>query len=228
MQQVPASRDSGSKARVRRLDEKCQCRSPSGTTSPKIFPSCLYALTDQLEESWKDFPEPENEEVLTEYRALPLADPPAVEEVEDEIWTPTLNASRCILLRNKQHKTPKSQVKGRRNRLKWIEARSCVQSKVGKEKLPTIKKVIANMPLHSGKDKMTLVLLTLEHMENLSTMHAITKYRVGLGGGPCVNFLKDKKQEGSTQPARAKGQMYQALELYEIMNVESVFGGLYS
>ena len=84
------------------------------------------------------------------------------------------------------------------------------------------------MPLHSGKDKMALVLLTLEHMENLSTMHAITKYRVGLGGGPCVNFLKDKKQEGSTQPARAKGQMYQALDLYEIMNVESVFGGLYS
>jgi hypothetical protein len=91
-----------------------------------------------------------------------------------------------------------------------------------------IKKVIAKMPLHSGKDKMALVLLTLEHMENLSTMHAITKYRVGLGGGPCVNFLKDKKQEGSTQPARAKGQMYQALDLYEIMNVESVFGGLYS
>ncbi len=27
---------------------------------------------------------------------------------------------------------------------------------------------------------------------------------------------------------RAKDQTYQALELYEIMNVESVFGGLYS
>ena len=62
---------------VRRLDEKCQCRSPGGTTSPNILPSCLYALTDQ---PWK-FPEPENEEVVTEYRALPRADPLVFEEV---------------------------------------------------------------------------------------------------------------------------------------------------
>jgi hypothetical protein len=33
--------------------------------------------------------------------------------------------------------------------------------------------------------------------------------------------------EGSRKTARAKGQTCQALELYEIMNVESVLGGLY-
>jgi hypothetical protein len=94
-----------------------------------------------------------------------------------------LNTSRRILLGNKQHKAPKSQVKNRRNRLKWIEAGSCVQSKVGKDESPKIK-VIAKLPQHSGKDKMAPVLLTLEHMENLRT---ITKYRDGLGEGPSVN-----------------------------------------
>ena len=73
-----------------------------------------------------------------------------------------------------------------------------------------------------------LILLILKHKENLLTIDAIKKYRVGLGGEPSVNFLAEKQQEGSTRPARAKGQTYQASELYEIMNVESVFGGLYS
>jgi hypothetical protein len=40
-------------------------------------------------------------------------------------------------------------------------------------------------------------------------------------------FLKDKKQAGSKKPASAKGQLYEALKLYAIMKVESVFGGLY-
>jgi hypothetical protein len=67
--------DEGRTARewVRRLDENCQCRSPIGTTSQNILQSCLYTLTDQPAESWKDFPEPENEEVVTEYRALQRA-----------------------------------------------------------------------------------------------------------------------------------------------------------
>jgi hypothetical protein len=41
--------------------------------------------------------------VVTECRALPLADPKKVDEIENEIWTLTLNASRRILLKNKQH-----------------------------------------------------------------------------------------------------------------------------
>ena len=41
-------------------------------------------------------------------------------------------------------------------------------------------------------------------------------------------FLNDKKQEGSTRPVRGKGQTYQALEIYEIVNVDSVLGGRYS
>jgi hypothetical protein len=44
-------------------------------------------------------------------------------------------------------------------------------------------KVIAKMPLQA------LILLTLEHKENLRTADAIHKYRVGLGGEPCVKFL---------------------------------------
>jgi len=79
--------------------------------------------------------------------------------------------------------------------------KDCVQSKVGKDKSPKIKKVIqkviAKMPLHSGKDKMALVLLTLEHMENLRTMHAITQYRDGLGGGPCVYFSTIRSKRGA-------------------------------
>jgi hypothetical protein len=53
--------------------------------------------------------------VVREYRALPLADPRAVEEVENGIWTLTLNASGRILLKNKQHNANKSHDKGRRN-----------------------------------------------------------------------------------------------------------------
>jgi hypothetical protein len=169
--------------------------------------------------------------VVTEYHALQLANPRAVEEIENGIWTLTLNASRRILLRNKQHKAPKPQVKGRRNRLKWIEARSCVQSKVGKDKSPKIKKVkAAKMPSHSGKDKMTLVLLTLEHMENLRTMNHGRYHKVQgwIGRSAVRRFLNYKKQEGSTRPVRVKGQTYQALEIYEIVIVESVFGELYS
>jgi hypothetical protein len=75
---------------------------------------------------------------------------------------------------------------------------------------------------------MALILLTLKHLENLKTDDAIAKYEVGLGGGTCVNFLIDKKQAGSRRPALAKGQFYEALKLFEIMKVESVFGGLYS
>ena len=45
------------------------------------------------------------------------------------------------------------------------------------------KKVIAKMPLQA------LILLALEHRENLRNADAIRKYRVGLGGEPCVNFL---------------------------------------
>jgi hypothetical protein len=62
----------------------------------------------------------------------------------------------------------------------------------------------------------------------LKTDDAIAKYEVGLGGEPCVNFLKDKKQAGSRKLALAKGQFYEALELFEIMKVGSVFSGLYS
>jgi hypothetical protein len=158
----------------------------------------------------KIFPEPENEEVLTEYHALQLVDPRAVEEIENGIWALMWNASRRILLRNKQHKAPKPQVKSRRNRLKWIEARSCVQSKVGNDKSPKIKKVIqkviAKMSLHSGKDKMALVLLTLEHMENLRTMHAITQYRDGLGGGPCVYFSTTRSKRGARGQCGARAR----------------------
>jgi hypothetical protein len=46
------------------------------------------------------FPEAENKDVVREYRALPLADPRAVEEVENGIWTFTLKACRRILLKN--------------------------------------------------------------------------------------------------------------------------------
>ena len=84
------------------------------------------------------------------------------------------------------------------------------------------------MPLHSGKDKMALVLLTLKHMENPETNEAIANYEEGLGGGPCIKFLTDKKQAGSKKPASAMGQFYEELELYAIMKVQSVFGGLYS
>ena len=69
------------------------------------------------------------------------------------------------------------------------------------------------MPLNSGKDRMAFILLTLKHLENLKTDDAVAKYEVGLGGEPCVNFLKDKKQVGSSRPALAKGQFHEALEL---------------
>jgi hypothetical protein len=61
------------------------------------------------------------------------------------------------------------------------------------------------MPLNRGNDRMVLVLFTLKHMANMKTA-----------------------LEGSRKTARTKGQMHQALELYGIVNVESVFGGLYS
>jgi hypothetical protein len=97
-----------------------------------------------------------------------------------------------------------------------------------KRRASKIMKVIAKMPLHSSKDRMAFILLTLKPLENLKTDDAVAKYEVGLGGEPCVNFLKDKKQAGSRRPALAKGQFHEALELFEIMKVESVFGGLYS
>ena len=62
-------------------------------------------------------------------------------------------------------------------------------------------KVIAKMPLNSGKDRMAFILLTLKHLENLKTDDAIAKYEVGLGGEPCVNFLKEEKQVGSKRRA---------------------------
>ena len=75
---------------------------------------------------------------------------------------------------------------------------------------------------------MVLVVLTLQHMENLKTTPALTKYKDGLGGEKCVDFLKAKASEGSRKTARTKGRTYHALELHEIVNVEYVFGGLYS
>ena len=52
---------------------------------------------------------------------------------------------------------------------------------------------------------------------------------VTVGGAPCVDFLTGKKQEASAGDRRgAKGQFYQALLLWQIMNVESVFGGLFT
>jgi hypothetical protein len=62
-------------------------------------------------------------------------------------------------------------------------SRHCLQSQVGHRRARVIK-VIAKMPLNSGKDKMALVLLTLKHMENLETNEAIVNYEEGLGGGP--------------------------------------------
>ena len=74
-------------------------------------------------------------------------------------------------------------------------------SKVRKGRANKSIKATANMPLHSGKDRMALILLTLKHLENLKTDDAIAKYEVGLGGGPCVNFLKEEKQVGSKRRA---------------------------
>jgi hypothetical protein len=83
------------------------------------------------------------------------------------------------------------------------------------------------MPLHSGRDRMAVVLLTLSHLENMTTASAIAKYREGLGGDACVDFLTTKQSAYAKEPKSAKGQFYKALELFEILKVESVFGGLY-
>jgi hypothetical protein len=54
---------------------------------------------------------------------------------------------------------------------------------------------------------------------------ALKKYNDGLGSEKYVDFLKAKASEESRKTAPTKGQ---TLELYEIMNVESVLGWLYS
>ena len=109
--------------------------------------------------------------------------------------------SRRILLKEKHSDAPTPRDQPRRNGLKWIEARGCMLSKVRKGRANKSIKATANMPLHSGKDRMALILLTLKHLENLKTDDAIAKYEVGLGGEPCVNFLKEEKQVGSKRRA---------------------------
>lgn len=90
---------------------------------------------NQPAQSCKDFLKPENKESVAEYHALPIANPRSVEEIENGIWTLTLSASRRIFLRNNKHKAGKTLVIGRCNRLKWIKARSCVVSNVGKKEV---------------------------------------------------------------------------------------------
>ncbi len=94
----------------------------------------------------------------------------------------------------------------RRNRLKWVKARSCLLSKVGKERPTKIIRVLAKMPLHSGWDRMAVVLLTLKHLENLRTEDAINKYKQELGGD-AMRRLPDRQQS-----ACAKGQLHKALD----------------
>jgi hypothetical protein len=124
--------------------------------------------------------------------------------IENGVWTLTLNASRRILLTEKHSDAPASRGRPRPNRLKWIEARSCKLSKVGKRRASKIIKVIAKMPLHSGKDRMALILLTLKHLENLKTDDAIAKYEVRLVGGTVRQF--SERQEASREQETAAGQ----------------------
>ena len=70
---------------------------------------------------------------------------------------------------------------------------------------------------------MALVLLTIEHKENMRTPAALKKYKMELGEEPRVTFLSKKKVEGKTRSARDKRQTYESVALYEILNVESVF-----
>ena len=58
------------------------------------------------------------------------------------------------------------------------------------------------MPLHSGWDRMAVVLLTLKHLENLRTEDAINKYKQELGGD-AMRRLPDRQQS-----ACAKGQLH--------------------
>ena len=92
------------------------------------------------------------------------------------------------------------------------------------------------MPLHSRHDTIVLVLLTLRHIDNRTTDDAIRVYGDELGGKPCVDWLRVKQVEGrlrrkagkETDEDESEGvQTYQALAIYEILNIESVFGGLW-
>ena len=92
------------------------------------------------------------------------------------------------------------------------------------------------MPLHSRHDTIVLVLLTLRHIDNRTTDDAIRVYGDELGGKPCVDWLRVKQVEGrrrrkagkETDEDESEGvQTYQALAIYEILNIEYVFGGLW-
>ena len=102
-------------------------------------------------------------------------------------------------------------------------------------------KVLAKMPIHSRYDSITIVLLTLRHTDNVRTDEGIRRYGNALGGPPCTNFLRAKQKEGRRRSrsgrARASSESdsedergtgaFQALSIYEILDIQSVFGGLW-
>ena len=217
---------------LRQCAVKCRCNSkpPPGITSP-CQPSHKYTLAIHEPTTWNGFPQKENDQVVQEYLDLQIADPLKVEDIENGIWTLTLTASRRILLKKSRFKGKKTA--NQRHRLKWLEGRSCPVSKVGKKPVEGVKRVIAKMPLHRNRDRMALVLLTVKHKGAQLTETAISQNREGLGGAPCVDFLAWKQKEGRRRRGGASDDgsetqdTYQALDLYEILDVKSVFGGLY-
>ena len=99
-----------------------------------------------------------------------------------------MKASRRILLRNKHNAAPTSRGEPTQDRISGSRHGAVCSQKldIGARSRTWSRclYILAKMPLHSGKDKMALVLLTLKHMENLETNEAIVNYEEGLGGGP--------------------------------------------
>ena len=205
---------------LRQASKRCRCSSCSNRAGGHCH---KYSLLSVFPRAWALFSEQENETVVNAWRGLDVADPSLVKKLGclmgSHILTLTLAASRQILLR-----------------IKDIEARSATRVQLNRVQTsttswdpddvhnptPTVQ-VLARFPLHAGSDSMVVALLTLQWFAVEETVEATHKWEQRLGGSVCTSFLLQQMYSARAQ----KKDEYQALQLFKILKVEAVIGGLY-
>jgi hypothetical protein len=168
--------------------------------------------------AWSLFSLEENEQVVTAWRSLSVVDARQVEKISSGVFTLTLAASRQVLLNRKD-------IEGRNA----SEVQSGTSSRVGpfdpddNNNPATPIHIVVKFPLHAGSDTTVLALLTLRYFATQDTISATKKWERRLGGDVCTSFLLRQMYACRTE----KKDQYQKLDLYKIIAIRAVIGGLY-
>ena len=209
------SRQSGRYAWLRVSSEMCKCELCTRRTGAR---ASKYTLLSVFPRAWSLFSLEENEQVVTAWRSLSVVDARQVEKISSGVFTLTLAASRQVLLNRKD-------IEGR----SASEVQSGTSSRVGpfdpddNNNPATPIHIVVKFPLHAGSDTTVLALLTLRYFATQDTISATKKWERRLGGEFCTSFLLRQMYACRTE----KKDQYQKLDLYKIIAIRAVIGGLY-